>query len=145
MKIFLTLLFLIFISTFSYTQDDLKREIENLPIEQHNGCDTIQNKRITNIIPCELSMYIEIDSVIENNQTLNIIGKVKTQYLDEPIPYCSVRMAIFETNYCNFLGVLDVTDIDGNFNVVFENNKKLSLYFSSLGFIGYEIKIGKLL
>ena len=136
---------MILISTFSYSQTNLKMEIEKLPFERHRGCDTLKNKKNEGIILGELPIIMKVDSVSQNGKKLKIIGKVKTENSGEPVANCKIWTAIFKTDYCNFQLYLGKTDNEGNFNIEFENNKNLSLYFWALSYVGYEIKIGKLL
>jgi hypothetical protein len=144
MKGFL-ILWMFLIASISYSQTNLKKEIEKLPISQHRGCDTIEHKKIEGFVLGELPIKIEIESAYQKDQKLKIIGIVKTIDSNEPLPNCIIWTATFDTNYCKLYKLLAVTDPLGNFNIEFENAKNLSLFFWSLSYVGYEIKIGKLI
>jgi len=132
-------------TTVSYSQTNLKKEIEKLPKNYHRGCDTIAHKKIEGIVLGELMIKIEIDSAYHMNNKLKIIGEVKTKDSDEPIQYCYIWKATFDTVHCELNNLLAITDQKGNFTIEFENKKETSLYFWSISYIGLEIKIGKLM
>jgi len=143
MKKNLTILFIL-ITCISFSQTDIKKEIEKLPFGYLPACDTINKKLGSNVI-CELKLKIDIQNAWCNNNNIKIVGFVKSQPENEPLQHCQIWVGFFKGNFCNLINYLGETDSNGQFIIEFKNEKSLSLYFWYFSYKSYEIEIGNLM